>query len=73
MIQNLSQDLFRSFTAAEISYELEMMLSVYIQHAPVDRLTLANAAGLTTRLINYLNKVETELERTELIENDTYK
>jgi hypothetical protein len=66
-LHTLARDLLQSTTAAEISNELEMMLSVYIQHAPVDRLSLANVAGLTSRLITYVNKVEGELERSELV------
>ena len=66
-LQSICKELFQSTTAAEISNELEMMLAVYIQHAPVDRLSLANVAGLTSRLITYVNQVENELERTELV------
>lgn len=66
-LQAISKELLQSTTAAEISNELEMMLSVYIQHAPVDRLSLANVAGLTSRLISYVNKLEVELERSELV------
>lgn len=66
-LQAICKELFQSTTAAEISNELEMMLSVYIQYAPVDRLSLANVAGLTSRLITSVNKLETTLERTELV------
>jgi superfamily II RNA helicase len=66
-LQLISKDLLESTTAAEISTELELMLSVYIQHAPVDRLSLANVAGLTSRLITYVNKLEIEVERNELV------
>lgn len=67
----LATDLLKSTTAAEISGELERMLSVYIQHAPVDRLSLANVAGLTSRLITYFNKLEGELERNDDTEKFT--
>ncbi len=67
----MAKDLLQSTTAAEISNELEMMLSIYIQHAPVDRLSLANTAGLTSKLIAFVNKLENEMQK-EIIENDTY-
>lgn len=66
-MQLLCKDLLESTTATEISNELEMMLSVYIQHAPVDRLSLANAASLTSKLISFVNKLENEMERNDLV------
>lgn len=66
-LQAICKELFQSTTAAEISTDLEMMLSVYIQHAPVNRLSLANTASLISRLISYVNKLEIEVERNELV------
>ena len=71
-LQTICKDLLQSTTADEISKELEMMLSVYIQHAPVDRLSLANTAGLTSKLITYINKLEAELEHNELVNMEEF-
>lgn len=38
-----------------------MMLSVYIQFASVDRLSLANTADITCRMITHINNIEKEL------------
>lgn len=70
-IQNIVKELFQSTDSIELSYELEVLLSNYVQYAPVDRLSLSNTAGLVARLIHYINRLEQgckELE-TLLVEN----
>lgn len=66
-LQSLSNELLESFSAQEISRELERMLAVYIQYAPVDRLNLANAADLTLRITCFINTLEKELIKREVV------
>lgn len=60
-LQELSRSLFESCSSEEISNTLQMMLSVYIQFASVDRLSLANTADITCRMITHINNIEKEL------------
>lgn len=65
-IQAIMKELFQSTDAIELSYELEVLLSNYVQHAPVDRLSLSNTVSLITKLVHYLNRIENALMREEL-------
>lgn len=67
ILKALTDELLESSSAAEISHELELMLSVYVQHAPVSRLSLANTAGLAARLIAYFSTVGAAMEQKQLI------
>lgn len=71
-LQLITRELFKKTTAAELTSELEDMLSVYVQHAAVDRLQLSNVSRLTCNLIVTVQRLEDELNRSEPIENDTY-
>lgn len=63
---HLTEDLLESSTPAEIGYELETVMAVYLQYAPVSRLTLANTSGLITKLIVYFTRLETLFEEDEI-------
>ena len=65
----ITRELFEQATSAEMIAELEGMLSVYIQHAPVDRAQLATTTNISSKLLLFLHKAEKEVE----IEDDTYK